>query len=224
MTDTTGAAVAEQVTEATAAEAGTTESTPASAGETMLTGKADTGNQEGVTAAEDQKAEDKPAEGSEGKADVPEAYEFKFPEGVEVDPDTVGELGNVAKELGLTQEQAQRIADLGAKQSERWVEAQKQIMEATEKQWVDEVRSDKEFGGDKLDENLAVAVKALDKFGSPELTQFLKESRLGNHPEMFRLAVRIGKAIADDSVVPGGRSTNQASDPAALFYPNSKHT
>lgn len=220
MTDTTGAAVAEQTTETAGVEAGTTKSIPASAGETMLTGKADTGNQEAETAAQDQTAEDKPAEGSDGKADVPEAYEFKFAEGVEVDADTLGELGSVAKELKLTQDQAQKLADLGAKQSERWVEAQRQIMERAEQEWVDEVKSDKEFGGDKLDENLAVAVKALDKFGSPELKAFLKESRLGNHPEMIRLAVRVGKAIADDSVVPGGRSTNERKS----FYDNSNHS
>lgn len=218
MTDSTETAVAEQSTETTGAEAGTTQSTPASAGDTLLTGKEEAGNQEAETATNDQKAEDKPAEGSEEKAEVPEAYEFTFPEGVEVDPDTVGELGNVAKELGLTQEQAQKIADLGAKQSERWLQAQQTVMDNAEKQWIDTVRADEEIGGDKLDENLSVAKGALDKFGTPELAAFLKESRLGNHPELIRLMHRVGKAIADDSVVPGGRSTNVQKKP---FYANS---
>jgi len=224
MTDTTDTAVAEQATETAAVEAGTTESTPASADtKTMLTGTDGDGSQEDVTAAEDQKAEDKPAEGSEDKAEVPEAYEFKFAEGMEVDPDTVGELGEVAKELGLTQEQAQRIADLGVKQSERWADAQKQVMDQAEKQWTEAVQADKEIGGDKLKENLSVAVKALDKLlgdKAPEFKSFLEESRLGNHPEMIRLMVRAGKAIADDSVVPGGRSTNAQ---RASFYDNSDH-
>jgi plasmid maintenance system antidote protein VapI len=221
MTDTSAPAVAEQPTGTTAAEAGTTQSTPANASETLLTGKEEAGNQEGQPATEDIKAEDKPAdEGSEAKADVPEAYEFKFAEGLEVDPSTLGELSDVAKELKLTQEQAQRIADLGAKQSERWLQAQQEVMAKAEEQWLETVQTDKEIGGDKLSENVAVALKAIETFGSPELKAFLKESRLGNHPEMIRFAYRAGKAIANDSVVPGGRSTNGERKP---LYDNSDH-
>ncbi len=127
----------------------------------------------------------------------------------------------MAKELKLTQEQAQRIADLGVKQSERWAQAQQEVLQQAETQWLEQVQTDKEIGGDKLQENVAVALKAIDTFGSPELKAFLKESRLGNHPEMIRFAYRAGKAIADDSVVPGGRSTNGERKP---FYPHSNHS
>lgn len=222
MTEQTDAATAE-VTETTGAGEGTTAPAQAKPADTLLV-KDEAETQEQAPAGEDQTAEDKPAdEGSEQKAEVPETYEFKFAEGLEVDASTLGELSDVAKELGLTQEQAQKIADLGAKQSERWVEAQQKVLADAETQWIESVRTDKEIGGDKLDENVAVAVKALDKFGTPELKAFLKESRLGNHPEMIRLAYRVGKAIADDSVVPGGRSTNLNTSDAQLFYPNSNH-
>ena len=218
MTDETLAA--EAATETTTTEAGTTESASANASETLLTGNGEAGNQEQETATTDQKPEDKPGEGSEEKPEVPEAYEFTFADGMEVDADTLGNLSELAKELGLTQEQAQKIADLGVKQSERWAEAQQQVLADAEKQWIDTLKADKDLGGDKLDENMAVAKGALDKFGSPELTEFLKESRLGNHPELIRWAFKVGKAIADDSVVPGGRSTNVQQKP---FYANSDH-
>lgn len=218
MTEQTDTATA-GVTETTGAGEGTTAPAQAKPADTLLV-KDEAETQEQAQAGEDQTAEDKPAEGSEQKAEVPEVYEFTFADGLEVDASTLGELSDVAKELGLTQEQAQKIADLGAKQSERWVEAQQKVLAEAETQWIESVRTDKEIGGDKLDENVAVAVKALDKFGTPELKAFLKESRLGNHPEMIRLAYRVGKAIADDSVVPGGRSTNEQKP----FYPNSNHT
>lgn len=209
-----------QPTQTPTAEAGTTQSSSANTPGTLLTDRAAEGDQKAETAPQDPKAEDKPAdEGSKENAKVPEAYEFKFPDGVEIDPDTVGNLGELAKELGLTQEQAQKIADLGIKQSERWVEAQVKAMEAAEKEWIDALHGDKEFGGDKLNANVATAGKALDRFGTPELVAFLKESRLGNHPEVIRLMYRVGKAIADDSVVPGGRSTNERKP----FYENSDH-
>ena len=67
---------------------------------------------------------------------------------------------------------------------------------------------DKEFGGPALAENLSVAKKALDAFGTAELRTLLNESGLGNHPEIVRLFFRAGKAISEDRVVTG--STGQA--------------
>lgn len=207
-------------TETTEAVAGTTEAAPASADpKTLLTGEATAGNQEQPPATTDQKAEDKPAEGSEETAEI--EYQFTFEDGLEVDETVLGDLKGLAKELGLTQEQAQKVANLGAVQSLRWQEAQQKVLADAEASWIEASKTDKEFGGDKLPENLAVAAKALEKFGTPELKQFLEESRLGSHPEVIRMFNRVGKAIADDSVVPGGRSTNgAASNP---FYDNSDH-
>ena len=45
------------------------------------------------------------------------AYEFTMPEGVEIDPATLGNLTELSKELGLTKEQAQKVADLGAQEA-----------------------------------------------------------------------------------------------------------
>ncbi|MEC7472463.1 MAG: hypothetical protein VX946_03765 [Pseudomonadota bacterium] len=47
-------------------------------------------------------------------------------------------------------------------------------------------------------------MKAIEKFGSPELRQVLNDSGLGNHPELVKFCHRIGKAISDDSLVLGG--------------------
>jgi hypothetical protein len=177
-----------------------------------------TGDQQPAPAADTSPAEDKPAT-SEA---APEAdYEFAFAEGVEVDPETLGDLKGLSKDLGLSKEQAQRIADLGAKQAQKWAEAQQAAIAEATSAWVEQVKSDKEIGGDKLAENLATAKRALDKFGTPELRALLDESRLGNHPELIRAFHRIGRAIADDAIVPGGRSTNQPTDPAKRLYDNS---
>jgi len=37
----------------------------------------------------------------------------------------------------------------------------------------------------------------------------LKDSGIGNHPEMVRFAYKIGKAISNDAVVTGGVSTQK---------------
>lgn len=148
-------------------------------------------------------------------------YEFTMPEGVEIDPATLGNLTELSKELGLTKEQAQKVADLGAQQAQRWAAAQEQAINDVSAQWIDTVKTDKEIGGDRMAEKLAVAKRALDRFGSPELTQLLDESRLGNHPELIRAFYRAGKAISDDALVPGGRSVRGSNDPASRLYDNS---
>lgn len=151
---------------------------------------------------------------------VPEKYEFKMPDGMQVDAAAAEQLSSIAKELKLTAEQAQKFADVGATMAQRQIEAHQK----TVSEWADAVRSDKEIGGDALTGNLVFARKTLDAFGSPELRSLLDSSGLGNHPEMVKLAVRVGKAISEDKFV-GGRETPGASsgnDAADAFYPTMK--
>lgn len=124
----------------------------------------------------------------------------------------------MAKELDLTQEQAQKLIDLDAKRAQSQLDA----VNAQTKKWLDELPSDKEFGGDKLKENLAIANKAVEAFGTPELKQLLNESRLGNHPELIRAFYRAGKAISQDTRFVAGGSGNKPvkADAASALYPN----
>lgn len=136
--------------------------------------------------------EGKPAEGA------PEKYEFIAPEGKEFDAEVIGQFSDIAKELNLTQEAAQKLVEtMGPKIAER----QMAQVEMVRNEWAQQAQSDKEFGGDKLQENLAVAKKALDSFGTPELRALLNESGLGNNPEVIRFMFRAGKAISEDTFV-----------------------
>ena len=91
---------------------------------------------------------------------------------------------------------------------------------ATQAEWVSAARADKEFGGDKLQENLATANKALEAFATPELRAWLVETGAGNHPEVIRAFYRIGQAISEDRFV-GGRSSGGAQQDARRMYPTS---
>lgn len=183
-------------------------------------------NAEGNTqqATEGQNTEGQPAEGANPEGEqakapegAPEKYEFKAIEGAEVTADTLAEFSEVAKELNLSQDAAQKILD---KMAPAMARRQAEAIEGVKTQWAESARTDKEFGGDKLGENLAVAKKALDSFGSPELRTLLNESGLGNHPEVIRFMVRAGKAISEDGLVQGTRSTAAAADPAKRLFPN----
>jgi len=150
----------------------------------------------------------------------PDAYaDFDLPEEVALDEALLAEASPLFKELGLTQEQAQKLVDFQAKQvqagSQSQVDAFNQLMD----DWQDQSRNDKEFGGDKFDENVAVARNAIAKFGTPELKQLLEEHGVGNHPEVIRFMVKVGKLTAED--VPGGTTTPQskAQDRVSILYP-----
>lgn len=146
---------------------------------------------------------------------VPESYELKMPEGVQLDSAAAEEFTAIAKELKLDQAAAQKLADIGAKMATRQAEAHAQLVET----WTEQVKTDKEIGGDKLDENLGVARKAIDTFGSPELKALLNSTGLGNHPEVVKLAFKVGKAISEDRFVTGSPKGAET-DMAKKLFPN----
>ena len=147
---------------------------------------------------------------------VPESYELKMPDGVQLDSAAAEEFTAIAKELKLDQAAAQKLADIGAKMATRQAEAHAQLVET----WTEQVKADKEIGGDNLDQNLGIARKAIDTFGSPELKALLNSTGMGNHPEVVKLAFKVGKAISEDRFVTGSPKGNATNDPAKKLFPN----
>ena len=165
-----------------------------------------------------------PAEGEQGEAKqdkgkpqgAPEKYEFATPDGMQFDDAVVGAFSEVAKDLNLSQEAAQKILD---KVGPVMAAQQNEALQAASAEWAEASKTDKEFGGDKLNENLAVAKKAMDQFASPELRALLNESALGNNPEVIRMFYRVGKAISEDGFVVGGNAKNAELSAAQRMYP-----
>ncbi len=152
-------------------------------------------------------------------AEQPAAVEYEpfvVPEGVTTDEDVLGEFKGIAKELKLSQTDAQRLADVGIKMQQKQAEAYRQ----TQTQWIESSKSDKEFGGVALQENLGIARKAMEAFATPELRDLLNQTGFGNHPELIRHFVRVGKAISEDGRVVSGTKAAVPSDPAKRLFPN----
>ncbi len=194
-----------------------------------MTTESTTGGVQGSTESAADAAEQPAAAQTTGSApaaplaaqEVPESYaDFAMPEGVALDAQAAGDLKSLAKELGLSQANAQRVADLGAQVLQRTSQAQADLVAKARNEWAEQARADKEMGGDKLAHSQAAAKRATDKFGSPELVQMLDESGLGNHPEVLRLLARVGAALTED--VPVSGAANAAATPSARdLYPNS---
>ena len=111
------------------------------------------------------------------------------------DSEVVTAYHGVVAELGIDGAKAQQLFDKVAPVIEsRRMEQLYEISEA----WQEESRTDAEFGGDDFDDNLAVAKDMLLRYSTPKLRDLLNESGLGNHPELIRMLVRAGKAMAGE--------------------------
>lgn len=163
--------------------------------------------------ADGEKPADKPDDKEQKQDGAPEKYEFKPAEGQELDTAALEQFEPIARELNLTNEQAQKMVDLYGTKIMPMV--QKQQAEAWQKQtegWAETVKADKEIGGDKLTANLSAAQRALDQFGTPDLKEYLNATGLGNHPDLVKTFVKIGKAMSEDGMVDG---SNQGQRSAA---------
>ena len=224
---------AETTTEAAATEVATTAAATATEGKTeAATEAAETtalGNAgETTETTEAKEGETEGAETKEAKAaDVPETYELAVPEGFEkLDDQAVAAATPVFKELGLSNEQANKLVPVAADFAKRIVDERDQQLLGTiaeqRKSWLEEAKADKEIGGANWDGTLSTAAKALDTLGFPKgspLRNLLDESGLGNHPEMIRAFAKVGKAIGEDPNFPRGDAGGKVAKTAAeQFY------
>lgn len=145
------------------------------------------------------------AKPADAKPAAPEEYaDFTVAEGVEINPEVLADFKGLAKEFGLTQEAAQKLIDMQSRMEGMRAEAAHQALIEQSQAWVKSLREDAEFGGESYDKNVATAVKAVERFASPELRSLLNQSGLGNHPELVKLFHRIGNSISEDSIAFGG--------------------
>ena len=155
------------------------------------------------------KDESKDADGNDKPAGAPEAYEdFTLPEGMEMDVEILGEFKNLAKELNIPQAKAQQLIDFQSQLASKQAEAYQAAVTKQAKDWAAEIKSDPEIGGENYDKSVASAVKVIQSFGDPALTELLNTSGLGNHPALFKFCHRISAAISEDKFVMPGSQTN----------------
>jgi hypothetical protein len=152
-------------------------------------------------------------------AGAPEDYDgFAAPEGVTLDDGLLGDFKGLARELDLPQQSAQKLVDLAV----RMRQADAEAIVAVRQSWLDASKADREFGGDRLHENLATAKRGVEAYGSPALAQLLNETGLGNHPEFVRLFVKIGRTVSEYTYLAGGRAPAGQRSLAERLYPTSK--
>ena len=161
------------------------------------------------------------SDGDKDQEGAPAEYaDFTVPEEMGIDQTALEAFVPVAKDLNLSQDQAQKLVDVQSTLVQKHAEAQMVAWTETQEQWRADVKADSEIGGDKMDAQVALAKKALDKVGTPELRALLDATGTGNHKEFIRFFARVGTFIGDDDMHFGGASSQEPLDAAKILFPN----
>lgn len=154
--------------------------------------------------------------GGKSTPNVPDAYDFKgiVPEGMTYDEQSAAAFGEIAKKVGLSQEQASTVAAYGMQYMQQGVDAAMKAVQDTQAGWAQEARDT--LGG-QFDAVVAKAAAGRDALAVkvPGLTQMLNETGAGNRIEMIRLMAAVGELIGEDGGLRGAQAGAEKS-----IYPN----
>lgn len=167
---------------------------------------------------------------------APEAYDLSI-EGVELDPEMVAEAEPILRELNLSNEAAKKFVPIAAKMMDRAVEATVNDIvakgNAQRKEWLDSAKAAEDIGGAKWDATMHMAAKGLDALGfvkadkdkNVEAHPFrlaLEATGFGNHPDMIRMAAKLGELVSEDGDFVRADASSPAAkdDVAKRLYPN----
>lgn len=165
-------------------------------------------------------------------AKPPEKYDLKLPKDSTLDPAIVERTAANARALGLSNEAGQKLLDSVAQEFasrdaalvSAWEPMKGESWKARDKEWKAEALADPEIGGtpEKLETSATLAKQVVEKFFDPKITEFLRSSGLGSHPEYIRGLARIGKGMAEGSLVLGasGASAKPKTTAEVLYGPD----
>lgn len=147
-----------------------------------------------------EKAKDEASD--EGK-DSPKAEDYEMielPAGFDLNPEIEKEFRELAASKKWSQEDFKDLQELQTKLINKQSEAHVQRV----KEWGDSLKTDKEIGGKALAQNIGAARAAMAEFFSPAAKSILDNTGLGNHPDIVRGFVRLGKAMGEQPTLKGG--------------------
>jgi hypothetical protein len=140
-------------------------------------------------------------------AGAPEKYEpFKAPDGYALDDKLVETASATFKELNLTQDQAQKLVDIYAKEITSAREAPQKAWGDLQKEWRGEISN--RFPGDKGPQVRGMINSAIDNALPPSLASNLRKALditgAGSHPDVVEALSIVLKPFSEGSPVRGG--------------------
>lgn len=133
-------------------------------------------------------------------SNAPDAYDFQsiVPEGMEYNEQAAQEFGGIARECGLSQEQASKIAQYGMQFMQNGIDAAMQQITATYAKWGEDAKTALGADYDKTVAKAAVGINRLEK-NIPGLRSVFNETGAGNRLEMIQLLAAVGELVGEDN-------------------------
>lgn len=133
-------------------------------------------------------------------AGIPENYDLAsiIPEGMELDQTRMESFTELAKESGLSQEKASKLAAYGIQLMQESAGAVQQQFVERVNAWGEQAKTELGAEYNNTVQLAATGVEVLER-QIPELRAMLNETGAGNHPVMVKAMAAIGKLVAEDN-------------------------
>lgn len=158
-------------------------------GEAEKDGESESGKESGKETAKD-------GESAPGVPETPEGYGLAFAKETQVDEALLTAFRGTAHELGLSTDQAQKLASLYethvSEAAGKMRESQAKALFEAKRGWEEDI-----MGRPGFKQEVADARRVLAQYGGEELNELMDQTLLGSHPVFFDFMVRIGKALAE---------------------------
>lgn len=142
---------------------------------------------------------------------IPDAYTLKAPEGLNLDATLVQAMTPTFKNLKLTNDQAQGLADT-------FMQFQKNLPAAMLAADLDRTMKDPEIGGMNYGRTQGLVNLALTAFTTPEDRAWMEKAGIGNRLEFVRTFARIGRAMSQDTPARGSPTSANKPTTADRLY------
>lgn len=163
-------------------------------------------------------AEAKPDGDQKPKEDAPKEIKLELSKDSALTNEELQAVSDYAKEKGLSQEDAQKLLDMREESVQRFREGQTALVEERKTNWLNDLKADKELGGENFATSVSEASRVVKQFFSEEFQKDLENSGLGNYKEFVRGFARIGKLVSDDKMVKGGVRSGGEKSLESYFY------
>jgi len=147
-------------------------------------------------------------------------FELALPKDAVIEAAAIERTTAFAKAAGLSPEVAQKTldhanAEVAADRVQQKAAHAEAFKTLATKQWVEDVKADHVYGGEKYLTTVEEVKRAADRFLTNEERAVLNQTGWGNHPLLVKMFARIGQAMKDDKLVMGGGAGGTESQSAA---------
>lgn len=173
-------------------------------------GGGDSGGGWGDEGEPEKKADDKGGKAEGGKGEGGEAaYKLEaLPQELSefASPESLEAFTKFANDEKIPVELANKLAKYSAMQAKAQVEASREFLRTQSEGWFNEIKADKEIGGDNFEATKTNINRALQHSGQTGLHASLKQMGVNNFPPLVRLLNAYGALLAPDSgQLPGAK-------------------